>query len=124
MKRIILLIGAVAVLAASAALAKRAAPAPVVTVHDGHMEYRAPHSYMGCVEAWDSGKKKLVWRRQIYTVTYDADLEQDVQDVYITGISLKGDILTVTNERDSVYELNLKTLEVKVVKGAAVEKHD
>jgi len=49
------------------------------------------------------------------------DLERDVQDVFIQTMELKGDVLRITNERKSEYELDLESLEVKVVKGALVE---
>lgn len=74
---------------------------------------------MGCVEAWQG--KQLIWRRQIYVVKYDLDLEGDVQDVFITTMERKGKTLIVKNERDSEYHLDLESLEVKVTKGSLIE---
>ena len=119
MKRLVIISMALALASGSIAQAKRSAPKDVPSVTSGKIEYRAPKGQMGCIEAWQG--KDLIWRRQVYVVKYDIDLERDVQDVFIQKISLKGDILTIKNERGSVYELNLDTLAVKVVKGSLVE---
>ncbi len=102
--------------------AKRSAPKEVAAVADGMFNYHAPHSQMGFVEAWNVKNKKLIWRRQIYVVKYDTDLETDVQDVFITSMQRTDKGLTVKNERGSEYELDLETLAVKVVKGSLMEK--
>ena len=77
---------------------------------------------MGFIEARDLKSGKLIWSRQIYSVKYDPDLEGDVQDVYIKKIKVKGNSLIITNERKSEYQLNLKTLHIKVLKGSLVEE--
>ena len=77
---------------------------------------------MGFIEARNLKSGKLIWSRQIYTVKYDPDLEGDVQDVFIRNIKVKGNSLLVTNERKSEYQLDLKTLEVKVLKGSLIEE--
>ena len=107
--------------------AKRGAPAEVLPVTVGNIEYLAPHrngthKQMGFIEARDLKSGKLIWSRQIYSVKYDPDLEGDVQDVYIKNIKIKGNSLIITNERKSEYQLNLKTLHIKVLKGSLVEE--
>jgi hypothetical protein len=49
-------------------------------------------------------------------------LEEDVQDVFISGLKLIADhnALEITNERGGLFELNLETLTVKTIKGQAV----
>ena len=110
----------------SESVAKRAVPSIVIPVQVGSIEYSAPHgklqNQMGCIEARNVGSGELLWRRQVYVVKYDPDLEGDVQDVYIKNIKIKGDSLMITNERKSEYQLNLNTLQVKVLKGSLVEK--
>ena len=107
-------------------VAKRAVPSKVLPVKIGSIEYSAPHgklqNQMGCIEARKVGSGKLLWIRQVYVVKYDPDLEGDVQDVYIKNIKVKGNSLIITNERNSEYQLNLKTLHVKVLKGSLVEE--
>jgi hypothetical protein len=112
-----------AILSVSTVHAKRAAPAKAPSVSVGQIEYRAPRNHMGCVEAWDSKSNEMIWRRQIYVVKYTVGLERDVQDVFITMLKLKGNTFIVTNEWKSEYELDLNTLQVKVLKGALVENH-
>lgn len=48
---------------------------------------------------------------------YMKGLEKDVQTCFITNLELKEGRLIVRNERDSEFELDLKTLDVKVLKG-------
>ncbi|NOX60119.1 MAG: hypothetical protein GXP29_14840 [Planctomycetes bacterium] len=121
MKNLIISCTILAVFSATVAVAKRSAPDRVAPVTSGHIEYRAPHSQMGCVEAWDIRQDQLIWRRQIHIVKYTIGLERDVQDVYIKTLELKGDMLIVKNERESEYQLDLDSLHIKVLKGSLVE---
>ena len=100
--------------------ARRGAPAEVLPVTVGNIEYSAPHRNgthrkMGLLEARDLKSGKLIWSRQIYAVKYDPDLEGDVQDVFIKSITAEGNHLIITNERNSKYQLDLNSLEVKVI---------
>lgn len=108
-------------LSASVVFAKRSAPAPVPNLADGAVEYRAPHAQLGCVECWDPTRNEMLWRRQIYVVRYNAELERDVQDIFIKTLRLRDGALIVQNERDSEYRLDLDTLEVRPLRGPLVE---
>lgn len=121
MKTIAILLLALFLVTASDAFAKRSAPKIVAPVGSGDTEFRAPHSQMGCVEAWDVKRDELIWRRQIYVVKYTVGLERDVQDAFIESVELKGKTLIVKNERKSEYQLDLDSLAVIVVKGSLVE---
>jgi hypothetical protein len=121
MKRIVVVCIALAVLSVSAALAKRPVPDEIIPIKSGDIEYRTPHGQMGCVEAWDTKRSELIWRRQVYVVKYTIGLERDVQDVFITVIELKDEILVVKNERKSEYEVDIESLQVKMLKGSLVE---
>ena len=121
------LISSFLLLATLLAEAKRGAPAEVLPVTVGNIEYSAPHrngtqKQMGFIEARDLKSGKLIWSRQIYAVKYDPDLEGDVQDVFIKSITVEGNHLIITNERNSKYQLDLNSLEVKVIKGLWVEE--
>ena len=114
-------------LATLLAEAKRGAPAEVLPVTVGNIEYSAPHRNgthrkKGLLEARVPKSGELIWSRQIYTVKYDLDLEGDVQDVFIKSITVEGNHLIITNERNSKYQLDLNSLEVKVIKGSWVEE--
>ena len=107
--------------------AKRGAPSEVLPVTVGNIEYSAPHrngthKQMGFIEARAPKSGELIWSRQIYAVKYDPDLEGDVQDVFIKSITVQGNHLIITNERNSKYQLDLNSLEVKVIKGSWVEE--
>ena len=107
--------------------AKRGAPAEVLPLTEGNIEYSAPHrnhthKQMGFIEARDLKSGKLIWSRQIYIVKYDPDLVGDVQDVFIKSITVESNNLIITNERNSKYQLDLDSLEVKVIKGSLVEE--
>lgn len=122
MHRITALALVFSLLLTAVAWAKRSPPEPVAPLKSGNVEYRIDHSKMGTVEAWDLTHKAMLWRKQIYVVKFQPDLEKDIQDVYITTIQLKDKALLIANERKSEYSLDLTTLEVKVVKGVAVEE--
>ncbi|MAE53104.1 MAG: hypothetical protein CMI20_03215 [Opitutae bacterium] len=114
-------------LATLLAEAKRRVPAKVLPVKVGDIEFSAPHlngtqKQMGFIEARDLKSGKIIWSRQIYTVKYDPDLEGDVQDVFIKSITVEGNYLIITNERNSKYQLDLNSLGVKVIKGSLVEE--
>jgi len=105
---------------ASAVVAKRAVPAAVAPVVHQRITYSAPRSQMGCIEAHQG--RHLIYRRQIYVVKFDPNLERDVQDVFIKTLKLKDNALIVTNERGHQYRLDLKSLEVEVLTGSLVEQ--
>lgn len=115
-----LLIPLVIVSLVAVAHAKRSAPAPVAPVTVGGVEYRVVADHLGCVDARDVKTGQTIWFRQIYVVRFDPDLERDVQDVHISSLKVKDNVLLVSSERGGEYQLDLKTLEVKTVKGVAV----
>src|SRR5438876_5226755 len=85
-------------LAVAPAPAKRAAPKPVPPVVANSVEYSAPHEHMGFVIATDTRNHKELWRERIYTVRINPLLERDVQDVFITTLSLERGKLVIINE--------------------------
>jgi hypothetical protein len=67
------------------------------------------------VEAYDNKTQKLLWRKQIYKIKYHHDLEYDVQDIYITKISVKNGNLIIHNEKGDEYLFNVTTHAVKLI---------
>ena len=94
---------------ADISFAKRAAPEGVtpITVHG--ITYSAPPEAMGFVVASNNSSGKELWRKRIYTVHIDPALERDVQEVFITSLTARGDTLLVTNERGERFSLDLHT---------------
>jgi hypothetical protein len=106
----------------SASYAKRALPQEVKPIMHKGIEYWAPHDYMGCIEAWDIKSKEIIWRKQVYVIKHVLGVERDVQDVFIKSMQLSGNSLVIINEKGFEYKLDLKSLEVKAIKGSlAVE---
>jgi hypothetical protein len=96
-----------------AVFAKRPPPMPVdKIVHEG-IEYHAPDTLMGCVEAYHLKTGVRIWWKQIYVVKYNPKLETDVQDIYIKKMRIKRNNLIIEDERGRKYSLNLSSLEVK-----------
>ena len=60
----------------------------------------------GRVIAFDKNTEKLIWETIVYTVNYDPAEEKDVQDVYITKLSIENDKLIVIDELNRRHELN------------------
>jgi hypothetical protein len=62
-------------------------------------------------ELWDVAKP--LWELKVYEVEYNTDLERDVQDVWITSLSIEDGKLIVVNEKGDKYEVDLKTQGIK-----------
>jgi hypothetical protein len=83
---------------ANEAEAKRLAPKEVPSVVVGGIRFKVPHfgalhdkpQNGGYVQAWDVKKGKLLWDRMVYRVRYEANLEKDVQDDFISEMTVKG----------------------------------
>jgi len=108
----------------SPAFAKRGAPKYITPVSKDGIEYSAPldPSQLGFVVASWQKTKGVIWRKQIYVIKYEYKygLEEDIQWVFVSGIRLTDNKLIITNEVDYEYELDLDSLQVKVLKGTGV----
>ena len=93
-------------------LAKRSAPVAVAPIEIKGVQYSAPHDAMAFVVATDVSSGKELWRVRIYEVRVNANLERDVQDVFIASLAEKDGSLLITNERCEKYALDLQTRKV------------
>ncbi|WP_156427865.1 hypothetical protein [Thiohalocapsa sp. ML1] len=68
----------------------------------------------GIIAAIDESTGEEKWTLVVYETQYDPDEEKDVQDVLIKKMNLSwwGSKLIVTNEREEVYDVDLKTQQV------------
>jgi hypothetical protein len=105
---------------AAVAFAKRAAPKPVPPVVANGTRFTAPHNSMGFVVATDIRNGDTLWSRQIYVVKINRAVEGDVQACFITSLKLNSTKLIVTNESGNEYALDLRTLDVRPLKGSIV----
>ena len=106
------------------AQAKRSAPKDVPPVTVGGVKYSAPHwgkaigkmQNGGYIQANNVETGKLLWELRVYEFKYDANLEGDVQDVFITSLRLVDGNLEVVNERGDTFVVDIAKR--KVIKGA------
>jgi len=87
--------------------------------HNG-IKYIAPHFKItdkqvqrGFIEAWDIKTNNKLWDLQVYETKYTPELEQDVQDIFITVMKIDHGKLIVTNERNDVYAINIETRKIE-----------
>lgn len=101
-----------------------AKPGPVPDVPpviSGNVRYEAPHFMTpcdskqngGCVVAYDNTSNTQLWAVKVYCTKYDVDLEQDVQDVLITSLTLStSNQLQVTNQAGKRFTIDPTTQKV------------
>jgi hypothetical protein len=64
----------------------------------------------GFVVAIDEATNEELWLLKVYDVPYDQEMEEDVQDVFISALELEsGNLLHVTDEHDNHYLVNMET---------------
>ena len=97
---------------------KRIPPPKVTSISYEGIKYSA--NGRDSIKATDEKTGFPIWIRQIYVIKYVPGLEQDVQDCFITAIKMQDNKLLITNEKKYQYELDLKTIEVNVIKGKMV----
>ena len=105
--------------------AKRLAPKPVVPIVKEGIEYSVSNEKMGFVTARWLNTGKTIWSKQIYIIKFDYlhGLEGDVQDCFINSLKLKGNRLVIENERGSVFELDIESLQQSTIAGSAIVDH-
>ncbi len=106
--------------------AKRAAPEKVEPLIHGNFVYIAPHFINiegtnqngGYIEVLDAKSGVKLWGLLVYKTEYDPVLEKDIQDVFITSLSINflGTKLTVTDELGRQYEINISDKSVTKTK--------
>lgn len=86
----------------------------------GGVRYAEDDVFSGVVVATDLKTGKVMWKRQVYVLLYETrqGLDRCVQRCRIAAMHEINGHLHIRNEHGGVYLLNLKTLEVKVVRGS------
>lgn len=107
MMRIIFCILAISGMVCSLALAERMPPKEVAPIYYKGVKFIAPTNKMGIVEAWDIETNKKVWEKKVYQVFFNPLMERDVQDVFISSLSIEGEKLVVVNERGKRFEIDI-----------------
>jgi hypothetical protein len=102
-------------LSAGVAAAKRAAPKSVPPVtHDG-ITYSVPNDNgrLGYLVASDAKSGKRLSDIKVFETNIDPQLEEDVQWIFITELSVEGNSLLVKDEKDRCYRVDLATKHVE-----------
>lgn len=104
-------------------LAKRAGPSEVPAVTTGNLKIAPIHwgkrrgldQNGGYIAAYDVATGKELWILKVYSVSYDASKESDVQDVFIESLTKTdgGDEIRVVDEEGRVYFVNPQTRVVR-----------
>ncbi len=105
---------------------KRVEPKKVEPLIHGDFVYIAPHFINiegtnqngGYIEVLDAKSGVKLWGLLVYKTEYDPVLEKDIQDVFITSLSINflGTKLTVTDELGRQYEINISDKSVTKTK--------
>src|ERR1700677_1170478 len=101
----------------SIAQAKRMEPAKVHPVEYDGIRYTAPNDdgRRGYIQAVDVKTGKTLYEIVVFKNTIDPAMEEDVQWVFIKSLKIEKGVLIVTDERDHVYAVDLKTRAVKAI---------
>ena len=97
---------------------KRSPPADIPPVVGEGVRYEAPHynnpcgQNGGCVVAYDDASGAQLWSVKVYCTQYDAQVETDVQDVFITSLTVENGQLNITNEKGLHFAIDLRTREI------------
>jgi hypothetical protein len=110
MMRLTLLVCVMAFLPCLAA-ARRIPPAKVEPVVYEGIPYVAPNDdgRRAYIEAWDVQTNRKLWSLTVFTNRIDPKLEEDIQWVFINGLSLHDGTLIVTPERGNTYQVDLRS---------------
>ncbi len=63
----------------------------------------------GYIAAVDPASGRELWTLKVYAVTYDPEMEEDVQDVFITGLAVRDGRLEVTDEKGRRFLVDVKS---------------
>jgi hypothetical protein len=99
---------------------KRIAPPKVKPVTIGDLRFEALHwgkdrdlgQNGGYVTATEVKSGKEAWIQKIYTIKYEAGMEEDVQDLFIAKMKAAGDKLAIADEDGRKFVLDPATRKV------------
>ena len=97
-----------------AARAKRKPPEPVPPVVSGDVRYSVGgNGTAQSIVASAVGSGAVLWRVEVFRTKINPRMEKDVQDVFITDLTVAGRTLLIRDEKARCYVLDLATKRVK-----------
>lgn len=104
-------------------MASRIAPARVQPIDIDGIRYEAVWGAMGHFRASGVKTGKVLWELTLYRYKYHDILETDVQDVFVAAMAKESDAsILVTDERATVYRVDLKDRTSRIAKWPVVLK--
>lgn len=100
--------------AAQPPMAKRLPPPKVAPVTQKGVTFRAPNEdpLKAVITAEQAKTGRRLWEVTVFETRMDAQLEQDVQWVFITRLRVKGETLEVRDEIGRIFWVDLPTQKV------------
>jgi len=91
--------------------AKRLPPATVAPVVYEGIRYVTPNDdgRRAYIEAWDVQTNRKLWDLTVFTNRIDPKLEEDIQWIFISELSLRDGTLIAKSERGTTYQVDLRT---------------
>ncbi len=86
---------------------KRVAPKEPKPAIAKNIKYMAPTGEKGYIVAKDVKTDSVLWKKQVYKISYKKGLETDVQDVFIDSLRLEGKYLIVRREDNKIYKIKI-----------------
>ncbi len=95
-------------------MAKRLPPPKVAPVTLKGVTFRAPNEdpLKAIVTADQADSGRRLWEVTVFETGTDAQLEQDVQWVFITRLRVKGEVLEVRDELGRIFRVDLRSRKV------------
>lgn len=106
----------------TAMAAERRGPTEVAPLRIGALEIRALHwgrrqglpQNGGYIEAWRASADPPEWRLRAYQISYEENMQEDVQDVFIENMALTlNGLLQISDEDGHEYLVGLETRDVE-----------
>ena len=115
MKKLLILI-IICFVCTSNVFAKRVGPKEMNPIIKNQIKYTVPHwgdeQNGGYIEAHNNPTNDLLWRLKVYSIKYNENIEGDVQDIFINKIEINNNELTIWNEVNDKFIVDIETKEI------------
>ncbi len=93
--------------------AKRAAPANIAPIIHKGIKYvsdheKTPGKFIILVKAERLSDGVVLWKSELYSISYDPSLERDAQEVYLSSMILKGNRIKTIDEKGNRHIVDIR----------------